>query len=65
MTKKESKEALKLYNELENIFYYHNKNLTKQQYYLLDDIREYLIRLSNKAYNHDQSIKASLLVYIS
>lgn len=50
MTMNESKQALKLYDKLENLMCYHNKNLTNKQYYLLDDIRDYLRQVSEKAY---------------
>ena len=52
MTKKESEKALKLYDELNNLVYFHNKNLTNKQYYLLLDIRDYLREISTKAYKN-------------
>ena len=54
MTIKESEKALKLYDELGTILFYHNKNLTKAQYYLLDDIRDFLRQVSEKAYRKGQ-----------
>lgn len=50
MTIKESQKALELYDELANMLWYHNKNLTNKQYYLLDDVRDFLRKISEKAY---------------
>ena len=50
MTKKESTKALEAYNELRDLLWFHNKNLTKKQYYTLCDIQDTLRELSRKAH---------------
>ena len=50
MTQEESESALKLYDELRNILYYHNKNLTKAQEWLLYNLEDFLRDISTKAY---------------
>lgn len=54
MTKKESAQALTLYKKIDNILYFHNKNLTKRQEWTLQDIRDYLREISAKAYNEEK-----------
>lgn len=54
MTKKESKKALELYNKLNSVLFYHNKNLTKSQEWLLQDIYNYLREISEKAYQEEK-----------
>lgn len=50
MTTKESRKALKSYNELNTLIWYHNKNLTNAQYETLSKVRDTLRELSQKAY---------------
>lgn len=50
MTTKESRKALKSYNELDTLIWYHNKNLTNAQYETLSKVRDTLRELSQKAY---------------
>lgn len=50
MTKNESEKALMAYDKLDNLMWFHNKNLTRHQYETLDAIRDVLRELSNKAY---------------
>ena len=54
MTKKESERALELYNEVDNLLWFHNKNLTQKQYYLVDEVREFLRDISKKAYEQSK-----------
>lgn len=54
MTLKESKKALILYNELNTLLFYHNKNLTKSQEWTLQDVYDFLREISEKAYRKDQ-----------
>lgn len=54
MTKKESAQALALYEQLDNILCFHNKNLTKRQEWTLQDVRDYLREISAKAYNQEK-----------
>lgn len=54
MTKKESKEALELYDKLRTLVFYDNKNLKKKQYYLLNDVLDFLREISEKNYREQK-----------
>lgn len=52
MLNKIEKEVVQIIiNELENIFKYHNKNLTKKQYYIIGDCVECLQMLMERKKN--------------
>ena len=45
-----SQRALELYNDMSNVVFYHNKNLTRKQFDLLQEIKDYLRDASCSAY---------------
>lgn len=54
MTNKESQKALAAYDSLNNILWFHNKNLTKTQEWKLNEICDILRELSEKAYQSNK-----------